>query len=501
MTVTRRIKPNSDHPGISASGSQRLSFGTSPLSNLSVTISPQKMTRSRRRRAKQSPYTLPKQCSTLLEDEETACSKLIGISEPRCIPHQRECVTLTKEYKKHAELADSLDVFASITFRDLKFFSSSEEVQETLRGIDELIGALSLEIIGRKTHHRRFFKDNDAGHAARINIQEGKLKKARGARVTLNERLEELLQEESIQQDLDREQEYWTSFTTESNTVVERSPGSHEHDLRTTQEYVPPQIYQSSGLLQGQQRNFTTYSSTPLIRKDIEQDVSCCCRICTRSSISGATLSSLPPCGLEPQKADVPSTPAPATTTNGYVPHSKPALAPPNVSKPLTSKPPSYLSTPQMRRDVEQVVSCYCRICTRPPPSKAPTSNQPPRGLEQQRDDSPSVPSVLPRAVPVKTTNEYVPYSKPTLAPPTASNPPTSKTPLPSVTNANIATQPVVYNRGYSATKVIGQSQQPTISITTSTCASEAQHETQTGALGVISYLANAVFGRFYPFS
>lgn len=107
---------------------------------------------------------LRKQCSTLLEEEQTACNKLIEISQPRCIPHQREYITLTKEYKRHAELADSLDVFASTTSRAWKLLQSSEEVQEKIGAIDKLIEALSLEINGRKTHHKRFFNDSKHYH-------------------------------------------------------------------------------------------------------------------------------------------------------------------------------------------------------------------------------------------------------------------------------------------------------------------------------------------------
>ncbi|KAK7685649.1 hypothetical protein QCA50_010993 [Cerrena zonata] len=424
------------------------------------------MTRSRRRRAKQSHHVLRKQCSTLLEDEQTACSKLIEISQPRCIPHQREYVTLTKEYKRHAELADSLDVFASTTSRAWKLLQSSEEVQEKIGAIDKLIETLSLEINGRKTHHKRFFNDNDAGHAARITIQEGKMAKAARARITLNARLEALLQEESIRQDLERER---ALSAIESSTMTKHSLSFYRRDAET---HVTETL---------------SFESCKATRYTIPE---------SPEGTEGVRAST--PQLSAYQSPRPPLTQQPSSTTYVTYPHSqyiqRSAEQIPTTSRilPQNPIPPTQSSpTPVSKAKKVGLTTLPCDYSYSKPsyPSRAIPS------IHQNAYVS-SVPPASSRPFLTTTYNGFTPYSNPVLVSPNNSKPPTSKSPLLPLTNADVTTQSV---RGYSATTMT-QQYQPT-TITSQPSPSDPSPETEDNILGVLCCFVTAIFCLYCLFS
>ncbi|KAK7681866.1 hypothetical protein QCA50_015214 [Cerrena zonata] len=161
-------------------------------------------------RSKDSQGVQPKKpalrrCTTLLADAKTVCNKLVTTTKPRCLKHQREYAILTRAYKKHAKIADSLyTTVVLVTFSAVRLLQSSEEAQQKLRVIDKFIQTISLEISGRNTHHQRFFEETDSGHVARIKGQEAKLTRAKTIRNVLDAKRENLRRAEvaSVHRDL-----------------------------------------------------------------------------------------------------------------------------------------------------------------------------------------------------------------------------------------------------------------------------------------------------------
>ncbi|KAK7681865.1 hypothetical protein QCA50_015213 [Cerrena zonata] len=157
---------------------------------------PQRRQRPRGGRHQSQRSSTPHRCSTFLKNGAAGCNKWIT-SLKRCDEHQIEYIGLTKEYKRHAELADLLETSASIPLQAIDLLQNSEEAQQRLRAVDEFIEAISSEIQERKTHHRRFFENIDRGHAEYIKIREERMTTAVTIRTVLDAKRNALLQAES----------------------------------------------------------------------------------------------------------------------------------------------------------------------------------------------------------------------------------------------------------------------------------------------------------------
>ncbi|PBK75973.1 hypothetical protein ARMSODRAFT_1080127 [Armillaria solidipes] len=112
-------------------------------------------------------------CTTLLEDEQTRCPKPRTHGNPveRCQMHHKQYITLTKKYKKAAQLVDKTLGGASIpTKAEILAYDSIHDLLEKARLMKKYVSAIRVEIEGRKIHHERFFLKVDDGHKIRLKL-------------------------------------------------------------------------------------------------------------------------------------------------------------------------------------------------------------------------------------------------------------------------------------------------------------------------------------------
>ncbi|KAF7342643.1 hypothetical protein MSAN_02021100 [Mycena sanguinolenta] len=126
-----------------------------------------------RKGSKPAPRTLPKQCSTLLDDEMTRCSAPPTHGNPveRCGVHHEQYQTMTRRYKEAQKFVDETLVGALIPAKDeVLTYTSLPTVLEKARLVKNYVNAIREERTGREIHHTRFFLKVDDGHKIRLKL-------------------------------------------------------------------------------------------------------------------------------------------------------------------------------------------------------------------------------------------------------------------------------------------------------------------------------------------